>query len=152
VKHDTVVYASEFKLDLIYNQRHLMGELERELWKISKTLNDLVRKVDQVATKAVDNTNVAASATKKPSKRAKGRKSAPDVIMALIKARKSGVDTATLRARTGFASQKVRSIVWELSKKHIVCASPFCSSDFSICQEAVTISILNPDLSLPLKS
>ena len=94
-----------------------MGELEKELRKISKTLNDLARKVDQVATKAVGRTKVAARATKKFSKKAKGRKSAPDVIMALIKARKSGVDTATLRAKTGFGSQKVRSIVWDLSKK-----------------------------------
>ena len=94
-----------------------MGELERELRKISKTLNDLARKVDQVATKAVGKSKVAARATKKPSKRAQGRKSAPDVIMALIKARKSGVDTATIRAKTGFGSQKVRSIVWDLSKR-----------------------------------
>jgi hypothetical protein len=95
-----------------------MGELERELRRISKTLNDLARKVDQVATKAVGRTKVAARATKKPSRKARGRKSAPDVIIALIKARKSGMDTGTLRAKTGFGSQKVRSIVWELSKKH----------------------------------
>ena len=94
-----------------------MGELERELRKISKTLNDLARKIDQVATKAVGKSKVAARATKKPSKRAQGGKSAPDVIMALIKARKSGVDTATLRAKTGFGSQKVRSLVWDLSKR-----------------------------------
>ena len=37
--------------------------------------------------------------------------------MALIKARKNGMDTAALRARTGFDGQRVRSIVWELSKK-----------------------------------
>jgi predicted CopG family antitoxin len=117
VKHDTVVYASEFKLDLIYNWRHVMGELERELRKISKSLNDLARKVNQVATKAVGGTKVAATPRTKLSKKAQGRKSAADVIMALIKARKSGVDTATLRARTGFGSQKVRSIVWELCKK-----------------------------------
>jgi predicted transcriptional regulator of viral defense system len=82
-----------------------MGELAKELRKISKTLNDLARKVDRVA-------------TKKPSKRSQGRKSAPDVVLSLIKARKSGVDTAAIRAKTGFGSQKVRSIVWELSKKH----------------------------------
>jgi hypothetical protein len=92
------------------------SSLQRELRRISKTLNDVVRKVDQVATKAVDKTKVAASATKKPSRRGQGIKSAPDVIMALIKARKSGVDTATLRAKTGFGGQKVRSIVWDLSK------------------------------------
>ena len=94
-----------------------MGELGRELRKISKTLNDLARKVDQVATKAVGTTKVVARPTKKPPKKAQGRKSAPDVIMALIKARKRGVDTATLRAKTGFDSQKVRSIVWELFRK-----------------------------------
>ena len=94
-----------------------MGELERELRKISKTLGDLARKVDQVATKAVSGTKVAARATKEPSKKAQGRRGAPDVIMALIKAKKSGVDIAALRAKTGFGSQKVRSVVYELSKK-----------------------------------
>jgi predicted Rossmann fold nucleotide-binding protein DprA/Smf involved in DNA uptake len=94
-----------------------MGELERELRKISKTLNGLARKVDQVATKAGGRAKVAAKAKQKPSKRGQGRKSAPGVIMALINARKSGVDTVTLRAKTGFGSQKVRSVVYELSKK-----------------------------------
>ncbi len=94
-----------------------MGEWERELRRMSKTLRVLAKKVDQVATKAVGRTQAAARASKKPSKKAQRRKSAPDVIMALIKARKSGVDTATLRAKTGFGSQKVRSVVYELSKK-----------------------------------
>jgi hypothetical protein len=94
-----------------------MGELDTELRKISKTLNDLARRLDQVASETVGKTKAAARVTKKPSMRAQGRKSAPDVIMALIKARKSGVDTAALRAKTGFSSQKVRSIVWNLSKK-----------------------------------
>ena len=94
-----------------------MGELEKELRKISKTLNDLARKVDQVARRAVGRTKAVARAAKKPSKKAQGRKSAPDIILALIKAKKNGVDTATLRAKTGFSGQKVRSIVWELSKK-----------------------------------
>ena len=69
------------------------------------------------AARAVGRTKAVARATKKPSKKAQGRKSGPEVIMALIKARKNGVDTATLRAKTGFGGQKVRSIVWELSKK-----------------------------------
>ena len=94
-----------------------MGELEKELRKISKTLNELARRVDQVATRAVGRNKAVARAAKKPSKKAQGRKSGPEVIMALIKAKKNGVDTATLRAKTGFGGQKVRSIVWELSKK-----------------------------------
>ena len=94
-----------------------MGELERELWKISRSLIDLARKVEQIATKTAGRTKAVARATKKPTKKAQGRKSGHEVIMALIKAKKNGVDTATLRARTGFSGQKVRSIVWELSKK-----------------------------------
>jgi len=94
-----------------------MGELEKELRKISRTLNELARKVDQVATRAVGRTKAVARATKKPSKKVRSRKSGPELIMALIKAKKNGVDTATLRAKTGFGGQKVRSIVWELSKK-----------------------------------
>jgi hypothetical protein len=94
-----------------------MGELERELRQISMTLTELARKLDQVAGKAVGRPKAAAKAPKKPTRKAKTGKSGPEVIMALIKARKNGMDTATLRARTGFSGQKVRSIVWELSKK-----------------------------------
>ena len=94
-----------------------MVELEKELQKISRTLNELARKLDQVATKVVGRTRPAAKAPKKPTKKAQPRKTGPEVIMSLIRARKNGMDTATLRARTGFDRQKVRSIVWELSKK-----------------------------------
>jgi len=94
-----------------------MGELEKELRKISRTLNDLARKLDRFATRALGRTKAVARATKKPSKKAQSRKSGPELIMALIKAKKNGVDTATLRAKTGFGGQRVRSIVWELSKK-----------------------------------
>jgi predicted CopG family antitoxin len=93
-----------------------MGELEKELRKISRTLSDLAKKLDQFATRPVDWTKAVARPTKKPSKKALGRKSGPEVIMALIKAKKNGVDTATLRAKTGFSGQRVRSIVWELSR------------------------------------
>ena len=94
-----------------------MGELEKELRSISRTLNDLAKKLDQFATSAVGKTKAVARATKKPSKKAQGTKSGREVIMALIRARRNGMDTATLRAKTGFGGQKVRSIVWELSKK-----------------------------------
>jgi len=94
-----------------------MGELEKELRKISKTLNDLAKKLDRFAKKAAGRTRTVATAAKKPQRKAQPRKSGPEIIMALIKAKKSGVDTATLRAKTGFGGQRVRSIVWELSKK-----------------------------------
>jgi len=94
-----------------------MGELEKELRQISRTLTELARKLAQIATKAVGGTKAVARAAKKPPKKAKPGKSGPEVIMALIKAGKNGMDTATLRTRTGFSGQRVRSIVWELSKK-----------------------------------
>ena len=94
-----------------------MGELEKELRKISKMLNDLARKVEKVSARAGGRTKAVARTAKKPSRKAQPGKSGPELIMALIKARKSGVDTATLRAKTGFGGQRVRSIVWELSKK-----------------------------------
>jgi hypothetical protein len=94
-----------------------MSELERELRKISRTLNSLAGKLDQVAAKAGGSRREGAKRRRTPSKKRKAGKSAPELIMALIKAKKSGVDTATLRAKTGFGSQKVRSIVWELSRK-----------------------------------
>ena len=94
-----------------------MGELEKELRRISRTLSDLAKRLDRVATRAVGRGKAVARSAKKPSKKAQARKSGPELIMALIKAKKNGVDTATLRAKTGFSGQRVRSIVWELSKK-----------------------------------
>ena len=94
-----------------------MGELDRELRKISRTLNSLARKLDQVAAKAGGSRREGAKGRRTPSKKKKTGQSAPELIMGLIKAKKSGVDTATLRAKTGFGSQKVRSVVYELSKK-----------------------------------
>ena len=94
-----------------------MGELEKGLRKIARTLNEVAGRLEWVATKAGGRTKTVVKATKKPSKKARARKSGPEVIMALIKAKKNGVDTATLRAKTGFGGQKVRSIVWKLSKK-----------------------------------
>jgi hypothetical protein len=94
-----------------------MGELEKELRRISRTLSDLAKRLDRVATRAVGRGKAVAGSAKKPSKKAQARKSGPELIMALIKAKKNGVDTATLRAKTGFGGQRVRSIVWELSKK-----------------------------------
>ena len=94
-----------------------MGELEKELRKISRTLSDLAKKLDQVAMRAVGRNKAVARAAKNLSKKVRSRKSGPELIMALIKAKKNGVDTATLRAKTGFSGQRIRSIVWELSKK-----------------------------------
>jgi predicted transcriptional regulator len=94
-----------------------MGEWEKELRKISRTLNDLASKLDQVAAKAAGRPKAAAKAPKKHTRKAQARKSCPEVIMALIKAKKNGMHTAALRTRTGFSGQRVRSIVWELSKK-----------------------------------
>jgi hypothetical protein len=94
-----------------------MGEMEKELGKISRALNDLAKRLDRFATKAAGRAKAVARAAKKPARKAPSRKSGPELIMALIKAKKSGVDTATLRAKTGFSGQRVRSIVWELSKK-----------------------------------
>jgi hypothetical protein len=94
-----------------------MGTLEKELRKISRTLTELARKLDQVAAKPVGRAKAVPKATKGPQKKAKSGKSGPELIMALIRARKNGMDTAKLRARTGFSGQRVRSIVWELSKK-----------------------------------
>jgi hypothetical protein len=94
-----------------------MGELEKELGKISRALNDLAKRLDRFATKAAGRTKAAAKAVKKPPRKAQPRKSGPELIMALIKSKKRGTDTATLRAKTGFSGQRVRSIVWELSKK-----------------------------------
>jgi hypothetical protein len=95
-----------------------MGELERKLRKISKTLNDLAKRLDQILARAAGSRKEDAKGRRRPSKKQRVGKSAPDVIMAFVNARKSGLDTATIRAKTGFGSQKVRSIVWELSKKH----------------------------------
>jgi two-component sensor histidine kinase len=94
-----------------------MGKLETELQKISRTLNSLAIRLDQAVAQAGASRREGAKGRRTVSKKHKAGESAPDVIMAIIRARKKGIDTATLRAKTGFGSQKVRSIVWQLSKK-----------------------------------
>ena len=54
-----------------------MGELEKELRKISKTLNDLARKVDRVATKAVGRTKVYGESNKETLKESAGSEECP---------------------------------------------------------------------------
>jgi hypothetical protein len=91
-----------------------MNGLEKELRKISKSLSGLAKKLEQAAARAGSRKQVA---RRQPPKKTKARKSGPDMIMAIIKASKKGVATAALRAKTGFGSQRVRSIVYELSKR-----------------------------------
>ncbi len=93
-----------------------MKGLEKELRKISKNLSGLAKKLEKVASSAeIGGKGVAKR--QRPPKKGKTARSAPEVIMSIIKARNKGVDTATIRAKTGFGSQKVRSVVYELSKK-----------------------------------
>jgi hypothetical protein len=44
-----------------------MGDLEKELRKVSRTSTELARKLDRIATKAVRGTKPAAKAGKKPT-------------------------------------------------------------------------------------
>jgi hypothetical protein len=94
-----------------------MDKLERELRSISKTLNILARKVEEIAAKSGGTGKRGAKAGRKVRKKQHAGKSAPDIVMAIIKSRKKGVDNATLREKTGFGGQKIRDTLYRLSQR-----------------------------------
>jgi len=93
-----------------------MQKLERDLRSISKSLNNLARKINELAAGTGSDRRRTADVKRKVAKRGRFGKRASEVILDIIKRKKKGVDNATLRERTGFSSQQVRDSL-TLSKK-----------------------------------
>jgi len=118
-----------------------MKAIKRELDAITKSLKALTKRAESISEKL--NKMAAAPATKtkekapvktarKPaaetgkSAAGKAKKKAPakaksatasDTVLAVIKRNKKGIDTARLKAKTGFNDTKVRNVIFRLKKQ-----------------------------------
>jgi len=96
-------------------RRKLMKQLKKDLQAISRTLNELTRKTEQMAKRLEKFEKADAAKTPKVGAKSAGKKvvtkpakaTAIDTIFAIIKKSRKGVDAATLRKETGFDHKKV---------------------------------------------
>jgi len=110
-----------------------MNQVKMEIKAVLKDLQQLTKKAERIATK-IDKLEKASKAKpaakpkakKTPSKKTtkakavakKSKKmSASDTILKIIKSRKSPIDTASLKKRTGFKDNNIRMIVYRLKKR-----------------------------------
>jgi len=118
-----------------------MKKLKKDLEAISKTLNGLVQKVQQLQeqigkeTKPTKKPKAKAvkkvAAKKAPIKKVAAKKAAPkkavpkkakpatavDTVLAIIKKYKKGVGMAALMEKTGYNQKKVANLVFKLNKQ-----------------------------------
>lgn len=97
-----------------------MKQLKKDMQVISKSLGQLIRKTEQII-KRLDKLEKS-TVPKKPRAKAKMTKkaakvSASDTVLTLIRMSKKGIDTVTLRKKTGFDDNKMRGIVYRLKEK-----------------------------------
>ncbi len=109
-----------------------MKQLNRELQSVVKGLKSLTQKADKIAGRleklekeqAGRKAGTMSKTGKKPVKKAsaktpgerKKRVTATDTILKIILNSKRGVDTATLKRKTGFEDAKIRVIIYRLKK------------------------------------
>ena len=92
-----------------------MKQLKNDLQAISRTLNELTRKTEQMAKSLEKLEKTDAAKTPKAGAKPAGKKvvkkpakvTAIDTLFAIIKKSRKGVDAATLREKTGFDNKKV---------------------------------------------
>ena len=109
------------ELNLIQKREMLMEELKRDLQSMAKSLNELTEKTEkmintldklektQMAKKTKEKTKPKAArkaAAKKPS-----RVSASGAILEIVEKSRNGVDTATLKKKTGFNARKIWRVI-----------------------------------------
>jgi hypothetical protein len=103
----------------------MMKELKGDLKSVLKSLKVLEEKTKQMA-KKVDKLEKAqapkaAKGEPKAAKKAIAKKptrvSASETVLAIIKSSRKGIDTATLKKKTGFEGRKVGDIIFRLRKQ-----------------------------------
>jgi hypothetical protein len=106
-----------------------MKQLKKELQAVLKALKALTRKTEQLA-KRVDKLDKApakrrtkrkAKAKTRPAKktatRRAAKKTAGDTVLGIIERNKGGVNTNTLKKRTGFDDKKIWNIINRLKQQ-----------------------------------
>ena len=113
-----------------------MKKLKKDLEAISKTLNGLVQKVQQLQEQIGEETkptkkSKAKVAKKAPARKVAAKKAAPkkavrkkakpatavDTVLAIIKKYKKGVGMAALMEKTGYNQKKIANLVFKLRKQ-----------------------------------
>jgi hypothetical protein len=107
-----------------------MKEVKKDLQALTRALKALTRDTERLA-KKLDRLQKPKAAKKpkakvkrkaRPAKKRVTKKRAPQVsasetVLRIIKRSAKGVDTATLRKKTGFQGRKVRDILYRLKKQ-----------------------------------
>jgi len=105
-----------------------MKNLKKDLQAVNKDLNALSGKVEKMIA-AVGKPEKPKATKAKPAKKAVVKtgkttvakkvtgKTTSEIVLAIIKRSKKGVDTATLVEKTGFNEKKIRNIVYKLKKQ-----------------------------------
>jgi hypothetical protein len=122
-----------------------MKQLKKEMKDVLKDLKQLTKRAERIATKLdkLEKASKAKPAAKPKAKKAPAKKttkakavakkkapakkkavakrgkaiSASDTILKIIQSRKTPIDTATLKKRTGFKDNNIRMIVYRLKKR-----------------------------------
>ena len=94
--------------------------LKKDLQAVNREIKVLTKKVDKIVV-AVDKFEKPKAAPAKPVKKAaakKGKKmTAPETVLAIIKRSKKGVDSATLKKKTGIKDNVLLNAVYQLKKQ-----------------------------------
>ena len=106
-----------------------MEELKKDLNAVVKELKALTRKTEGIEkklsklekTQAPKKAKTKARVKAKPAKKRVAKKTkkatATDTVFAIIKRSKKGVDTATLKKKTGFKDNNIRAILSRVKKQ-----------------------------------
>ena len=121
------VPASKKIFELIKGEDKVTMNLKKSLQAVNKELKALAKKVDKLIV-AVDKLEKAKIkvvkakpkrkvAVKKTAAKKTANLSAIDTVLTIIKRSRKGVDTATLKKKTGFKDHKIHNIVHSLKKQ-----------------------------------
>jgi predicted Rossmann fold nucleotide-binding protein DprA/Smf involved in DNA uptake len=100
-----------------------MNRVEKDLKAIGKDLKKLTQKTEKMVNrlKKLDKAQAAkkpkAKALKRPTAKKPTRVSSSDTVLAIIKRSRKGIDTVTLRKKTGFEGRKIGDIIYRLKKQ-----------------------------------
>ena len=102
-----------------------MKELKKDLREVQRSLKLLIKKTEQMAKKleklekaqVPKKTKPEPKATKQVVSRKATRITATDTVLSIIKRSRKGVDTATLKEKTGFKDNNIRAILSRLRKQ-----------------------------------
>ena len=104
-----------------------MKQLKKDLQSLVKDLKSLTRQTERIRKKLYrleksgtvkkSMRKARAKSTKKTTAERSKKRSASDTVLGIVTRNRKGVNTATLRERTGFKENNIRMIVYRLKKR-----------------------------------